>query len=76
VRGVGAMQAVEFIEPGTLNPNQAVSDALLRHCHANGVVLLNAGTYSNVIRMLPPLSISDELLQDALDVFEKGLESL
>ena len=76
VRGVGAMQAVEFVEPGTLNPNQPASDAMLKHCHSNGVVLLNAGTYSNVIRLLPPLSISDELLHDALDVFAEGLASL
>jgi 4-aminobutyrate aminotransferase/(S)-3-amino-2-methylpropionate transaminase len=40
------------------------------------VVILNAGTYNNVIRFLPPLAISDELLHDALDVLEAGLEKL
>lgn len=76
VRGRGAMQAIELVEPGTLNPNSTATDALVKHCHANGVVVLNAGTYSNVIRFLPPLAISDELLFDALDVLEAGLTKL
>ena len=76
VRGRGAMQAIELVEPGTKNPNSAATDALLKHCHQNGVVVLNAGTYNNVIRFLPPLAISDELLQDALDVLESGLAKL
>jgi 4-aminobutyrate aminotransferase/(S)-3-amino-2-methylpropionate transaminase len=76
IRGRGAMQAIEFIEPGTKNPNQAVTDALVKHCHQNGVVVLNAGTYNNVIRFLPPLAITNELLNDALDVLEAGLTNL
>ena len=76
VRGRGAMQAIELVEPGTLNPNSAAVDALTKHCHLNGVVVLNAGTYGNVIRFLPPLTITDELLADALDVLEAGLASL
>ena len=73
VRGRGAMQAIELVEPGTKNPNSAATDALLKHCHQNGVVVLNAGTYNNVIRFLPPPAISDELLHDALDVLAAGL---
>jgi 4-aminobutyrate aminotransferase/(S)-3-amino-2-methylpropionate transaminase len=76
VRGRGAMQAIELVEPGTKNPNSQATDALLRHCHANGVVVLNAGTYSNVIRFLPPLAVTDELLHDALDVLTAGLTKL
>jgi len=76
VRGRGAMQAIELVEPGTKNPNAAATDALIKHCHANGVVILNAGTYNNVIRFLPPLAITDELLHDALDVLAAGLAKL
>ena len=76
VRGRGAMQAIELVEPGTKNPNSAATDALLKHCHQNGVVVLNAGTYNNVIRFLPPLAISDELLHDALDVLAAGLAKI
>ena len=76
VRGRGAMIAIEFVEPGTKKPNPAAVDAVVRHCHQNGVVILNAGTYNNVIRFLPPLVISNELLEDALAVIEAGLAKL
>jgi 4-aminobutyrate aminotransferase/(S)-3-amino-2-methylpropionate transaminase len=76
VRGHGAMMALEFVEPGTLNPNKDAVDKLVKHCHTNGVLILNAGTYYNVIRFLPPLAISDALLNEALDVLEAGLAAL
>ena len=76
IRGIGAMQAFELVEQGTMNPNQKATDALMKFCHQNGVVVLNAGTYSNVIRLLPPLAITDELLHDALDVISNGLATL
>jgi len=39
-----------------------------KYCHQNGVIVLTAGTYGNVIRFLPPLTITDELLNEGLDV--------
>jgi 4-aminobutyrate aminotransferase/(S)-3-amino-2-methylpropionate transaminase len=76
VRGHGAMMAIEFVEPGTLNPNKAAVDAVVNHCHQNGVLVLNAGTFYNVIRFLPPLAISDALLNEALDVLEAAIAAL
>jgi len=76
VRGRGAMVAIELVEPGTLNPDPAATNALVAHCHKNGVLILNAGTYNNVIRFLPPLAITNALLNDALDVLEAGLATL
>ena len=76
VRGHGAMMALEFVEPGTLNPNKDAVDKLVKHCHSNGVLILNAGTYYNVIRFLPPLAISDALLNEAIDVLEAGIAAL
>jgi 4-aminobutyrate aminotransferase / (S)-3-amino-2-methylpropionate transaminase / 5-aminovalerate transaminase len=76
VRGRGAMQAIEFVEPGTKNPNAKAVEAVSKHSHSNGVVILSAGTYGNVIRFLPPLAITDELLNDALDVVEAGIAAL
>ena len=76
VRGRGAMIAIEFVEPGTHNPNAAAVDAVVKFCHQNGVLVLNAGTYGNVIRFLPPLPISDAQLNDALDVLAAGLAAL
>lgn len=76
VRGRGAMQAIEFVEPGTLNPNSKAVEAVSKYAHSNGVVILSAGTHGNVIRFLPPLAISDSLLNQALDIVEAGIASL
>jgi 4-aminobutyrate aminotransferase/(S)-3-amino-2-methylpropionate transaminase len=70
------MIAIEFVEAGTRNPNSAAVDAIVKHCHSNGVLVLNAGTYNNVIRFLPPLVITNELLHDALEVLEAGIAKL
>jgi 4-aminobutyrate aminotransferase/(S)-3-amino-2-methylpropionate transaminase len=70
------MIAIEFVEPGTLNPNAAASDSVVKHCHQNGVLVLNAGTFGNVIRFLPPLAITDAQLNEALDVVSEGLAKL
>jgi len=66
VRGRGAMQAIELVEPGTKNPNTAAMSAVVKFCQSQGVLVLTAGTYSNVVRFLPPLVITDELLKDAV----------
>ena len=50
--------------------------AVVKYCQSKGVLVLTAGTYSNVIRFLPPLVITDELLKDALNVLEEGFASL
>lgn len=69
VRGRGAMIAVEVVVPGSdKTPDAAKVGAVARACESNGVLVLTAGTYGNVLRFLPPLSISDELLNEALDV--------
>jgi len=57
VRGRGAMQAIELVEPGTKNPNPAATESLLKHCHQNGVLVVNAGTYNNVLRFILPLQL-------------------
>ena len=72
VRGRGAMTAVEIVRPGTVEPDPALTAAVARACHAEGVVVLTAGTYGNVLRFLPPLVMPDALLEDALDVIDKA----
>jgi len=67
VRGRGAMMAVELVAGGR-QPAAALTGAVARACHARGLVVLTAGSYGNVLRFLPPLSISDELLHAGLDV--------
>ncbi len=80
VRGRGAMVAVEFVKPGTGSgngpePDPALASAVAKACIAQGVVVLTCGTYGNVIRFLPPLSMSDELLDEGLDVVAEALRS-
>ena len=76
VRGRGAMQAIELVEAGTKNPNTAAMNAVVKYCQSKGVLILTAGTYSNVVRFLPPLVITDELLKDALSVLDEAFASL
>jgi 4-aminobutyrate aminotransferase/(S)-3-amino-2-methylpropionate transaminase len=70
VRGRGAMIAVEIVRPGTVEPDAELTGRIARACHAQGVVVLTAGTYGNVLRFLPPLVIGRELLGEALDVLD------
>lgn len=76
VRGRGAMQAIELVKPGSKEPNTQAMQDVIKYCTSKGVLILTAGTYVNVIRFLPPLIISDELLQDALNVLEEAFASL
>ncbi|HRN29481.1 MAG TPA: 4-aminobutyrate--2-oxoglutarate transaminase [Terrimesophilobacter sp.] len=73
VRGRGAMVAIELVKPGTTEPDAALAKAVAAYAHRNGVILLTCGTYGNVIRLLPPLVISDELLDEGLDILAAGL---
>jgi 4-aminobutyrate aminotransferase/(S)-3-amino-2-methylpropionate transaminase len=73
VRGRGAMIAVELVRPGSTDPDPALAAAVARRCHAEGVVVLTAGTYGNVLRLLPPLVIGQDLLTEALDVLEAAV---
>lgn len=73
VRGRGAMLAVELVHPGTLDPDAAAAREVVRRCAEQGVLVLTCGSWGNVVRLLPPLVIGDDLLDDALDVLEKAL---
>jgi len=73
VRGRGAMQAIELVIPGSKDPNPAALTSVIKYCQQNGVLILSAGTYGNVIRLLPPLVMPEHLLKEALEVLEAGL---
>ena len=75
VRGRGAMVAIEIVKPGTKIADADTTSKIAKACHAEGVLVLTAGTYGNVLRFLPPLIISDELLNEGLDVLEKAIAS-
>ncbi|MCV7348200.1 4-aminobutyrate--2-oxoglutarate transaminase [Mycolicibacterium rhodesiae] len=76
VRGRGAMIAVELVKSGTAEPDPDLAKKLAATAHAQGVVVLTCGTYGNVLRFLPPLAISDELLTEGLDVLAEILAGL
>ncbi|MCS7484778.1 4-aminobutyrate--2-oxoglutarate transaminase [Umezawaea endophytica] len=68
IRGRGAMLAIEFTEP-----TPEIASQVAKACHAAGVVVLTCGTYGNVIRLLPPLVIPDDLLAEGVDVLEQAI---
>jgi 4-aminobutyrate aminotransferase / (S)-3-amino-2-methylpropionate transaminase / 5-aminovalerate transaminase len=72
VRGRGAMNAIELVGPDGITPDVDLTKAVAAACHAEGVLVLTAGSYGNVLRFLPPLVISDDQLDDGLSVLEKA----
>lgn len=74
LRGRGAMQAIEFVKPGTWEPNPAVAKAVAATCLAQGVLVLTCGTWGNIVRLLPPLVIGEELLRDGLEVLAEAIQ--
>ncbi|MDO5752566.1 4-aminobutyrate--2-oxoglutarate transaminase [Arthrobacter sp.] len=79
IRGRGAMMAIELVKPGTANTTKEVNaeaaKAIAAACLQAGVIILTCGTYGNVIRLLPPLVISEELLADGLDVLCEAIRT-
>jgi len=74
VRGRGAMLAVEFADRGTLAPRADIAKEIAARCHAQGLLVLVCGTYSNVIRLLPPLVIDESLMNDGLTVLRDAIQ--
>lgn len=77
VRGLGAMQAMELVRDRTSRePAADETQHITRYCYEHGVIVLSAGSYSNVIRMLMPLVISDEQMREGLDILEAALQNV
>jgi 4-aminobutyrate aminotransferase / (S)-3-amino-2-methylpropionate transaminase / 5-aminovalerate transaminase len=77
-RGRGAMRAIELVaDRDTKEPlgGDAMS-AIARGALERGVIVLTAGTYNNVVRLLPPLTIDEDLLDDGLDQLEEALATV
>ena len=72
IRGRGAMMAIELVDANGA-PDAALTGRVARYCHFNGVVVLTCGTDGNVIRLLPPLSIGDNLLREGIGVIAEAL---
>ena len=77
VRNLGAMIAMELVKDrGTKEPAPELTKALVAKAAEKGLVLLSCGTYGNVIRILVPLTASDALVDEGLDIIERSLEEL
>jgi 4-aminobutyrate aminotransferase/(S)-3-amino-2-methylpropionate transaminase len=77
VRGLGAMLAVELVhDRASRSPAADLVAAVVEHAFRNGLLLLSAGIYSNVMRVLVPLTIGDPEVDEALDVWEQALEAV
>lgn len=75
VRGLGAMQAIELVRSrDTREPADEETKQVAQYCYERGLVVLTAGTYGNVIRVLVPLVISDAQMDEALDVLEAAFQ--
>ncbi len=73
VRGRGAMMAMELVRPGTTEPDADPARRIVAACHRAGVITLSCGSYGNVLRLLPPLVIEPELLDDGLGVLADAI---
>ena len=71
----GAMLAVELVEPGTKNPDPALTARISAACHKEGLITLSAGTFGNVLRFLPPLVIGADLLDEGLGILETAIRA-
>lgn len=76
VRGIGAMVAIEFCDPETGKPAPEVAKAIQTYALHQGVLILTAGTFGNVLRFLPALVITDEQIDEAVGVMADALETL
>lgn len=77
VRGVGAMRLVEFVKSRNTNePDMEVAMAVIKDAISKGVILIRAGLFSNCIRLLPPIAITNEQLQEGLDVLESAIAAV
>lgn len=77
VRGLGGMCAMELVRDSeSREPADTETKAIAKYCYEHGLVLITAGTFNNVIRLLVPLVVTDEQLNEGLDVIEAGLASV
>lgn len=75
IRGRGAMVAFELVDPGTKDPDAELTAAVAKAAREAGVITLTCGTHGNVIRLLPPLTIGDDLFREGLGVIVDALRA-
>jgi 4-aminobutyrate aminotransferase/(S)-3-amino-2-methylpropionate transaminase len=77
IRGLGPMQGIEFVRSQkSREPHADATKALVRYAYENGVICMTSGTHGNVVRLLMPLVISRDELEEGFAVLERGLALL
>ena len=77
VRGLGAMQALELVQSqDKREPASEETKQITQYCYEHGVITISAGSYGNVIRLLMPLVITDDQMNEALDILEGALKTV
>lgn len=75
VRGIGAMRLVEFVKDrNSKEPDVEIAMEIIKDAIAHGIILIRAGLFSNCIRLLPPMVMSDEQLLEGLNVLEMAIQ--
>jgi 4-aminobutyrate aminotransferase/(S)-3-amino-2-methylpropionate transaminase len=76
-RGIGLMAGVELVtDRKTKKPAKEKRNQILDECLKNGLIIIGAGPYKNVIRFLPPLNINEDLLSKGLNIFENAIKAV
>lgn len=77
IRNLGSMIGIEFIKDvETKSPDKAAVGTIIAECLKEGLIIISAGLYGNVVRFLPPLVITDKQLNQAMDIFEKAVRKV
>ena len=75
VRGKGLMLAVEFVHPGTVEPDAALTTRVFEACRAGGLLVGKGGLYGNVIRMGPPLTLTEDEAREGLAIMVEAIRA-
>jgi 4-aminobutyrate aminotransferase len=76
VRGKGLMLAIEFVEPGTTNPNGYATGRVFEECRERGLLVGKGGLYGNVIRMGPPMTLTEQEAREGLSILTSAIAAV
>jgi 4-aminobutyrate aminotransferase len=76
LRGKGLMLAIETVEAGTLEPNTEVARRIMEEARAAGLLIGKGGLYGNVLRIAPPMTVTEAEIDEAADVLVRIIEGL
>lgn len=76
VRGKGLMLAVEFVEPGTLNPNAYATTRVFEECKRGGLLVGKGGLYGNTVRMGPPMTLTEDEAREGLEILVRAIATV